>query len=293
MTTAIAKPFIKWAGGKRSLVQRILELAQADSFRPDTHRYIEPFVGGGAVFFALQSLHGNQIRSTISDANPYLMRAYRGLRDNPLHTVQALKRHAALHSKAYYMEMRSAGPPDSEYQEAESAAWFIYLNKTCFNGLWRVNKSGMNNVPMGSSKTPPVICDEEVLLAASAALQWTHCMSMDFEKTAEEAKPGDLVYMDPPYIPLNHTSFTAYTKTGFSYKDHVRLRDTAMDLKNRGVRVIISNSDTKATRDLYQDSSVKRRWHTDLTFTLHEVQARRSINCQSGGRGPVGELIIT
>lgn len=261
-----ARPFLKWVGGKRQLL---------DQMRPHLPvrfgRLHEPFVGGGALFFALQPR-----RASLSDNNARLVATYRGVRDEPGRVIELLKEYP--HDKDFFLEARDWAIDDRP--DAEIAAWFIYLNKTGYNGLYRVNKRNRFNVPFGNYRRPK-ICDEGGLRAASKALQGVRLEQGDFAATARRARKGDLVYFDPPYVPLSMTSdFTKYTSTGFDADDQRRLRDVALVLKARGVHVLLSNSSAAWVRELYCD------------FELIEVRARRAVNCQPSGRGEVKELLI-
>ncbi len=270
---ADAAPFLKWAGGKRALLPVLLPLVPKEF-----GTYYEPFVGGGALFFALRP-----DQAVLSDANERLIRTYRAVRDEPDRVVHLLHRSKAKHekdSKTFFTKARAffngGGASD-----ADVAAPFIYLNKTCFNGLYRENSLGKFNVPIGAYKDP-VICDEKNLRACSTALQGADVRCGDFAAVVARAEPGDLVYFDPPYLPISATSsFTGYTADGFALRDHRRLRDLALELKARGVHVLISNSAAPAILDLYQAG-----------FTVTTVQAARSINSKGSGRGKISELVI-
>jgi len=263
-----AVPFLKWAGSKRKLVQSLLSHVPS-SFGT----YHEPFLGGGALFFALPSE-----RAVLSDKNERLIRTYLAVRDDVEGVIALLKGYP--NEKGFYMRMRAADI-DSQ-SDAEVAAWFIFMNKTCFNGLYRVNTRNKFNVPFGDNPTA-TICDEPNLRACSAALQGVEILHQDFAAVVGRAAPGDVVYFDPPYAPISATSsFTGYAAGGFSVGDQRRLRDVAVTLKARGVQVIISNSNTPGVRSLYANG-----------FTMATVNAARTINAQVGGRGKVAELIIT
>ena len=274
-----AKPFIKWAGGKRRLVPELMRHVPEDF-----NGYFEPFLGGGAMFFALAGsgrLDGADF-VWLSDTNAELVNAYNCVQSSLPAVIHRLKSHKEKHCADHYYDVRSWSPKN--LQSIDRAARFIYLNKTCFNGLYRVNKKNKFNVPIGKYKNPK-ICDEDTLRAANQVMQYPGCevVCESVEASVKLAQPGDLVYFDPPYIPLNKTSdFTAYTRDGFTLRDQEDLRDLALNLKSRGVHIILSNSDTAKTRELYSDG-----------FDLQEVQARRSINSAGSKRGPVGELIIT
>lgn len=263
-----ARPFIKWVGGKRQMLPQ-LQAGVPSSFG----RYFEPFVGGGALFFALQPKH-----ATLNDANRRLVRAYRGIRDDVEGVIDWLS--SFQYTPEVYERIRLA-EVDRFRDDAQVAAWLVYLNKTCFNGLYRVNSRGQFNVPIGKY-TNPTICDVANLEACSAALQGTRIDCTDFEESVDAAGPGDLVYFDPPYIPASATaSFTAYTSDGFGYHDQVRLAGVALRLRVRGVHVLLSNSDTPLTRALY------RGW------TLQEVSRRGTVSCKGTDRKAVGELLIS
>ncbi len=262
---ARARPFVKWAGGKRTLIPEI-----AQRLPDDFNVYWEPFLGGGAVFFALDS----RIRSAhLSDVNQELALTYQVVRNSPHALVSKLEDHARLHSKDHYLRVRKM---DGIPSAIEVAARFIYLNKTCFNGLYRVNKSGQFNVPMGKYKNP-TICDAENLHAASEVLHKAEVRLGDFAKI--DPSNGDFVYADPPY----DGTFAEYDSGGFTDADQRRLRDAAVKWHRLGAAVMVSNADTPLIRDLYGRQP----------FTLHTVRAPRNINCKADGRGEVGELLIT
>ena len=262
---ARARPFVKWAGGKRAVVPDI-----AQRLPESIGTYWEPFVGGGAVFFALDSRIGS---AQLSDVNSELALTYQIVRNQPEPLIGLLEDHAANHSRPYYLRVRKrSGTPTA----VEVAARFIYLNKTCFNGLYRVNKAGQFNVPMGSYKNPR-ICDADGIRAASEVLQQASVRIRDFSKLTPS--PEDFVYCDPPY----DGTFAGYDSGGFSTEEQRRLRDSALQWHKAGASVMLSNSDTPLIRDLYGRAP----------FTLHEITAPRSINCDGNGRDAVGELIIT
>lgn len=265
-----AKPFVKWVGGKRQLLAAIAEYAPRNG-SASTGTYHEPFVGGGAVFFHLKPK-----RAVLTDSNERLIRTYRGIKNDVEGVIKLLKSYP--HEKRFYLEMR-AQDIDVE-TDTEVAAWFIYLNRTGYNGLYRVNSRNIFNVPFGDYKKP-TICDPETLRACARALRGAKLEVRDFSRVLERAKAGDFVYFDPPYIPLTATSsFTDYTSEGFSDKEQVRLRDVALELRKRGVRVLLSNSSAERVYDLYS------------RFKCVEVDARRSVNCKPDGRGRIAELLI-
>jgi len=266
-TTRPARPFVKWAGGKTGLLGEILPRLPAK-----INTYYEPFVGGGAVFFALAA-EGRFKKAVLGDDNVELIETYHSIKEDTDGLVRRLKAHAIKHSEVYFYKIRAD-------RGSHLAARFIYLNKTGFNGLYRVNRKGLFNVPFGRYSNP-TICDEENLRAASAVLQGVGLLPGDFERSTMRAMRGDTVYFDPPYVPLSDTAaFTAYTKGGFGAGAQERLRDVARKLADRGVHVLLSNSDTPEVRKLYKG------------FKLVKVEARRAINSKGGKRGPVGELLI-
>lgn len=264
---AEAKPFVKWPGGKRLLVKEITK-----KFPEKIKRYWEPFVGGGAVFF---SLAGRAERAILSDSNKELITAYDAIKYEVDGLIKRLRVHEQKHYKNsnYYYEVRGQNPET----DLEKAARFIYLNKTCFNGLYRVNGQGTFNVPKGDYKNPK-ICDEPNLTATNLRLQNTDLHSCSFEEKVQPST-GDLVYCDPPY----HDTFTNYQAGGFNEEAQERLRDAAVKWNESGAVVVLSNNKTKFILDLYGKNSL---------FNIREVQGRRAINRDGKGRGAVTELII-
>jgi DNA adenine methylase len=276
---ALCKPIIKWVGGKRQLLPRIFEHVP-QSFGT----YYEPFVGGAAVFFELCAQKRIKRRAVLGDMNEALVRMYTGVRDDVDDVIAGLNnaREKYVYDEATYYTHRSRYPAILGMGDSQVAAWMIYMMRCCFNGVWRVNKKGGHNVPFGKYDNP-IICDEPVLRMASRALKRATLRHDDFEKIVRSAETGDFVYFDPPYVPVSETAdFTAYTKAGFSFSDHERLRDCALKLKKRGVHVLLSNADVPLVRQLYKSS-----------FNVHAVSAKRNVNCQAGKRGPVGEVLIT
>ena len=264
-----AVPFVKWAGGKRSIIGELVGRL------PETFNgYWEPFVGGGALFFGMHDLI---TEGFLSDSNLDLTIAYNVVKRDPSAVISRLERHAKKHNETYYYRIR--GQHDLQ-DPVDVAARFIYLNKTCYNGLYRVNKKGEFNVPMGSYVNPEIVRRENILLC-STALQKAKIEYREFD--AIDPAPGDLVYCDPPYHPVNSTSFTKYTKLAFGEKEQERLRDFALRLHRQGIKVMLSNSDTPLIRRLYQGAI----WH------LATVKVPRIVNSKPEGRGVVSELIIT
>lgn len=265
-----AVPFLKWAGSKRQLVPELLKRIPAKY-----GTYFEPFLGGGSMFFALQPT-----RAVLSDLNGRLIRTYCGVRDHVENVIGILRGYSRQHSEEFYYDMRSRAV---DHYAAGLAPWFIYLNKSGFNGLYRVNKTGRFNVPWGKhDKYAP---DEDNLRACADALKNAVLARSVFESVAAAhggARAGDLVYMDPPYVPVSSTAnFTSYTKDGFGPEDQKRVARVARELKDRGVHVIASNAGTDEVRELYRG------------FKIEEVGARRNINSKGDRRGPVKEFIIT
>lgn len=266
----MAKPFLKWAGGKSALVPELQKHVPAQY-----GVYHEPFLGGGALFFALQPR-----LALLSDANPLLMKTYEAVRDHVENVIGQLRDTASQHTETFYYQLRDQ--PLDHLGPVGVANRIIYFNKTCFNGLWRVNKKGKFNVPIGSYANPN-ICDEETLRAASAALQVAQTGYADFRTVEDRAVKGDFVYFDSPYVPLSDTAnFTAYTKAGFGPKDQQDLFALALRLKRRGVHVVLSNAGTDEVVKLYRGD-----------FEIHEVTCRRNISSKASTRVPVKEFIIT
>lgn len=262
--------FVKWAGGKTSLLPTLLECVPKQF-----GTYFEPFVGGGALFFALKRADRIK-RACLNDSNSQLIAAYKVIKSDVevvMHDLRKMKNEVAYY---YRMRARYNSPTDTHSKES----LFIYLNKTCFNGLHRVNKENKFNVPFGKYANP-LICDEENLIACSAALRNTQLHSRDFQ--SEVVQAGDFVYFDPPYLPRLKTDFTAYGPDKFSFDDHVRLRDHALMLKKRGAHVLISNSGSEDARELYSSRQ----------FKIREVQGRRSISAGGEHRGYMPDLLIT
>jgi DNA adenine methylase len=263
-----ATPFLKWAGGKGRL------LAQYAPYFPQNYgTYYEPFCGGGAVFF-----HLTPGRAVLSDINPELVNVYACVRDAVEDVIALLEEHAARHNEGHYYTVRDQQP--HALTPVERAARLIYLNHTCFNGLYRENASGAFNVPLGRYVNP-TICDAANLRAARWALQSAETLNAPFDHVLQRAQHGDLVYFDPPYVPLSTTSsFTSYSRHAFGREEQVRLRDTFAALAQRGVQVMLSNSDTPFTRDLYRD------------FRIITISAARVINSRAERRGKISEILV-
>lgn len=290
------KPFLKWAGGKGQLLPEI------EKYYPFADKkitkYAEPFVGGGAVLFDILSKYGLK-EVYISDINTELINAYRIIRDNIDVLISML---AAMqsefvpmdteHRKAYYLSKRERFNDlkvnGNESVNIEKAALLIFLNKTCFNGLYRVNKKGLFNVPMGSYKNP-LICDEENLRAVSEKLQNVTIVCGDYRQSADFIDDSTFVYFDPPYRPITDTaSFTAYTEILFNDEEQIELAKFVDDMHRKGAKIVISNSDPKNSNmedeffdNIYSSHKIKR------------VEATRMINCNSEARGKIKELLIS
>lgn len=268
----LPRPFLKWAGGKAQILPELLS-----RIPPDFNAYHEPFLGGAALFFALARegrLSGKKV--FLSDSNPELINAYLAVRDAPGELLEILKDYQSRIAREDYYRIRAELPRSP----VERAARLIYLNRTCYNGLYRVNSKGQFNVPFGRYKNPKIY-DPDNILAASEALRGAEILCEDFGGVLSRALPGDFVYFDPPYYPLSRTAnFTDYTSDGFSEQDHIRLALTFGALSEKGVLVMESNSDTGFIRKQYK------------AWRLIKIRARRPINSKGEGRGPVKELII-
>ncbi len=271
------KPFVKWVGGKRQLLTqfRRLNLYPPEHFNPETGNYFEPFVGGGAVFFDLLPNNGY-----LSDLNEELVITYNVIKGDVEALILSLKRHKV--DKEYFLKIRAQDT--SKLSNLQIASRFIYLNKTCFNGLYRVNRKGQFNVPYGKNKNP-LICDETNLRKVSNALKCIEIRHQDYKAVLKKAKKGDFVYFDPPYYPVSKTaSFTSYTSESFLEKEQIELRDTFLELNKRGCFVMLSNSDTPFINKIYSGFKGIR---------ISKVEAGRAINSKGNGRGKVTEVLVT
>ncbi|HEY9876191.1 MAG TPA: DNA adenine methylase [Candidatus Obscuribacterales bacterium] len=284
----LPRPFLKWAGGKSKLLE------QYKPYIPNEFKfYHEPFLGGGAVFFYLCQLFDFQ--ATLTDINPNLIEAYNCVKNNVEELIQQLEEHQINHKEAesrrnsahYYYEVRSC----IYDTPVERAARLIYLNRTCFNGLYRENSKGEFNVPMGRYKNPQ-ICNKNLLRSVSYALKDATIETRHFTEVLKYAQSSeDFVYFDPPYYPLNNTSyFTAYSKYSFSEDEHIKLRDVFVELAERGVKVMLSNSDCNFVNELYRDCKV---FKTDRMPNVYQISASRFINSDPTKRGKINELLIT
>ncbi len=262
-----AKPFVKWVGGKRSIVKELLA-----RIPQEINNYYEPFVGGGALFY---SLHNKVNKSFLSDLNIDLIISYITIQNNPQELIKALERHQENHNEEYYYSIRKM---QEIANPVENSARFIYLLKTCFNGLYRVNQKNEFNTPIGSYKNP-TICDIENINEVNKVLQGVDIKYQDFTKITPQK--GDFVYFDPPYHPTTQDSFVKYVSGGFTEKDQTRLRDFALSLKNKGVNVMISNSDAEFIIDIYKKD-----------FNISKISAPRVVNCKADKRQSVFETLI-
>lgn len=273
----VITPFVKWAGGKRQIMDKLLE------FKPKTFkRYFEPFVGGGALLMELQPK-----QATISDCNKELIYVYKCLRSKKLFNkfYDICKTHEQNHSEEYFYKIRNLDRNRSVYSKMtvpEKAARCIYLNKACFNGLYRVNAKGYFNVPFNGKDKIYCFTEENIrALHKYFSTKKPVILNKDFAEAVKTAKTGDFVYFDPPYDVIADQSFTSYTTGGFGKKEQERLRDVVKDLTERGVFVMASNSNTDFIREIYKD------------FHIHVIEANRRINSKVDGRGNVEEVIIT
>lgn len=275
------KPFVKWVGGKRQLLEqfKLMNLYPPEKFDPKTGRYFESFVGGGAVFFDLLPK-----KAYLSDLNNELVVAYNVIKKDVESLIKSLKKHK--NNKEYFLKMRAKDI--SKLSDVEVASRFIYLNRTCFNGLYRVNSHGGFNVPFAGNINP-LICDENNLRKISKALKHVVIKNEDYKEVLNKAEKGDFVYFDPPYYPINKTSsFTSYTKEAFLEKEQIELRDTFVELTKRGCFVMLSNSDTPFINKIYSEISIKSK-----LIRINKVFAGRAINSDASKRGKITEVLVT
>jgi len=265
--------FVKWAGGKKQLLEQFKPF-----FPKEVKRYFEPFVGGGAVAFYVMKHHKPQ-EVYLSDINEELTNCLNVIRDDVESLIKDLTKLKKLHNKETYLKMRAEDP--KLLSNLTRATRFIYLNKTCFNGLYRVNSKGEFNVPIGSYNNPSIVNEKE-LKEISQLLKNATIQTAQFHETIREAKKGDFIYFDPPYYPLNKTSsFTTYTKDKFLEKEQEHLAKVFKELDKKGCKVMLSNSDTNFIKDLYKD------------YNISIVKATRMINCDATKRGKINEVVIT
>ncbi|NEQ39002.1 MAG: DNA adenine methylase [Okeania sp. SIO3I5] len=275
----VIKPFLKWAGGKRQLLPELTKYIDQKSF--NKHTYYEPFIGGGALLFELQPT-----RAVISDKNKELINCYEVVKDSLDSLIKELRKYQEHNSADYFYKIRDLdrSPKYKNLSKVKRAARIIYLNKTCYNGLFRVNSQGQFNVPFGRYKKPNIL-DEAVLKAVSKYLNESEVkiLNVDFAKAVKDAKKDDFIYFDPPYDPVSDTaSFTGYDINGFNKDEQKRLKEVFDELTDRGCQVILSNSQTDFIMDLYQDYRDK----------IQVVRAARSINSKGLKRGKVDEILV-
>ena len=266
--------FVKWAGGKTQL------LSQFEPLIPDDfNSYVEPFIGSGAMFFFMKK-NFELDNIIISDNNEELINVYKTVQNNLDELFVLLQEHKINHSKEYYYEIRSTLV--EELSPLERAARFLYLNKTCFNGLYRVNSKGLFNVPIGSYKNPNIV-NEKNLREANELLDGVTIKLQDFENSLEYVKSGDFVYFDPPYYPLSKTAnFTSYTKNVFLDEEQNKLADVYHEMDQLDCKLMLSNSDTPFIHNLYSGNG----------YRVEKVQARRMINSNASKRGAIDEVLV-
>lgn len=270
----LISPIVKWVGGKRQLLSEIMPL-----IKKGCCTYIEPFIGGGAVFFELQPQ-----KAIINDFNSELINVYRVVRDFSEELIKELEKHDCNNSEEYYYEIRSLDR-SSEFtnmSDIKKAARLLYLNKTCYNGLYRVNSCGQFNSPYGRYKKPNIV-NAVTIRAMSKYLQNNdiEIKQGDYRDVLQKLRKGSFVYLDPPYMPISSSSsFTGYTENGFSYEHQVLLKKECDKLREKGISFLQSNSDCPEIRELYSDYNIKT------------VRAKRSINSNAKRRGEVNEVLI-
>jgi DNA adenine methylase len=275
----LVRPFLKWAGGKRQLLPEIVKYVPKLTSK---HTYYEPFIGGGALLFELQPQ-----KAVINDSNKQLINCYEVIRDSLDELMEELSNDKYSNSETSYYQMRDLDRSTKKYEilsEVEKAARIIYLNKTCYNGLFRVNSQGQFNVPFGRYKNP-IFLEDAVLRAVNKYLNSNNItlLNQDFEDAVKDAKRGDFVYFDPPYDPVSETaSFTGYDVNGFNRDQQKRLKKVFDALNKRGCKVMLSNSCTDFIMNLYKDYQDK----------LKKVRATRSINSNALKRGMVDEVLV-
>ena len=270
-----ASPFIKWAGGKTQLLSAF-EALYPPAEKVD--RFIDPFLGGGSVFFHVRRLLKPR-RAMLFDRNPDLITTYRAIKEDPEGVIELLLALKSKHSEAHFYKLQAQDA--STLSETQQAARFIYLNKTCYNGLYRVNSRNQFNVPMGRYVRPTIV-DPANIQSVAKSLAGVHLGHKAFPHVKRVARSGDFVYFDPPYDPVSASaSFTAYTAHNFTSDDQAELAHTYEELNQRGCLLMLSNSDTPLIRKLYSG------------FHIHRVPARRSINTRADKRGSVWEVVVT
>ena len=276
----LLKPVLKWVGGKRQLLDAIMPYIDKDC-----STYVEPFIGGGAVLFGLKPK-----KAIINDYNEELVNVYNTIKDNPEELLEILRVHEEKNKTIgadYFYEIRGIDRTDEfeKLNNIERAARIIYLNKTCFNGLYRVNAAGQFNTPYGKYKNPD-IANETTINAMSTYLNTNKIKILqgDYKQALKGLRKGAFVYLDPPYMPISSSSaFTGYTDGGFTYAQQEELRDECIKLHKKGIRFVQSNSYCQGILDLYSDESI---------FKIETVKAKRSINSKGNRRGEIDEVLI-
>ena len=271
----LVKPFVKWAGGKRQLVPTILANHLPKNYNLQT--YYEPFIGGGALLFSLQPK-----KAVINDSNAELINCYKIIKNSLDELIEDLKNHK--NNEYYYYDIRDWDREKNfkSKTEVQRASRIIFLNKTCYNGLFRVNSQGQFNVPFGKYKNPNIL-DIAVLKAVNKYLNenQVRILNSDFQEAVKDAKRGDFIYLDPPYDPVSETaSFTGYDVNGFNKQEQRRLKEVFDDLNSRGCHILLSNDCTEFIEDLYKD------------YLHTKISAIRAINCNGKKRGKVDEILV-
>lgn len=270
-------PILKWVGGKRQLLPEIAK------YVPDSYSlYVEPFLGGAAVL-----LHEQPAQARVNDSNAELINVYKCVKESASELIETLEEHAqrnAEQGSEYYYSVRALDRSEKyrELSDVQRAARILYLNKTCFNGLFRVNSAGQLNVPYGKYKNPNIVNREQIFALEKYLNEAEVDMRCgDYKDCLVDLPQDGFVYLDPPYMPLSQTSsFTGYTQEGFGYQDQVTLRDECLKLREQGIAFLQSNSDCEAIRELYKD------------FEIHTVSARRAVNSKAAKRGSITEVLI-
>lgn len=268
-------PILKWVGGKRQLLHEIIPLIPED-----VSTYVEPFVGGGAVLFEYKP-H----KAIINDLNEELINVYRVIKDSPEDLIEILIKHKEYNTKDYFYKIRSLDRQDDyleKFSKVERAARTIYLNKTCYNGLYRVNSKGHFNTPYGRYKNPNIV-NEQLILEMSDYFNKKdiRIMNVDYKEALKYLRKGTFIYFDPPYLPISpSSSFTGYTENGFNLEHQIELKEQCDKLNKRGIRFLLSNSDHPIIRDLYKDYHIKT------------IQAKRTINSKANKRGEINEVLV-
>lgn len=267
-------PFLKWVGGKRQLIPEIKKILPRGIL---SQSYYEPFIGGGALFFELQPR-----RAVINDSNEELINVYRVIKDNPTELIEDLKKHKNTAEYFYQIRAMDRQPLFAKLNNIERASRVIYLNKTCYNGLYRVNSAGEFNSPFGKNRNPNIV-NEPVIKAVSNYLNTAEIqiLNNDYQLVLQNIPANSFVYLDPPYHPISDSSnFTGYVKGGWSEKDQIRLRDVCDDMNRKGIKFLLSNSASDFIKDIYS------------AYHIHQVRANRFVNSVSSKRGQINEFLI-